>query len=61
MTVLARQPHQTLRLGHRQPAILGLPIVEGRRADAVPAAHIRCRRARLLLLQDPDDLLFREP
>ena len=44
-----------------RPPILGLPLVEGRAADPVLAAHIRRLRPRLLLPQDPDDLFFREP
>ena len=49
------------RLRHVQAAILGLPLVEGRRPDAVLAAQLRHRQARFLLTQDPNDLLFREP
>jgi hypothetical protein len=44
----------------RQAPILALPLVEGRAADPVLAADIRRLRIRLLLPQDPDDLLFRE-
>ena len=46
---------------HFQPAELGLPLVERRRADLVLAAHVCRRHATLLLLQDRDDLLFAEP
>ena len=44
-----------------RPPYLRLPLVEGRAADPVLAAHVRRLRPRLLLPQDPDDLLFREP
>lgn len=48
-------------LGYLHPAELRLPLVKGRRADPVAAAYLHRRHARLLLLQDPDNLLFAEP
>ena len=60
-TVLVLQRPQPLGLRHLQAAVLRLPLVERRAADPVLAADIRRRRSRLVLPQDPDDLLFREP
>src|SRR3546814_4535656 len=59
--VLVLQHLQPSRLRHVQPAIPGLPLVEGGIRDAVTTADIRRLRTGLLLPQDPDDLLFREP
>jgi hypothetical protein len=42
-------------------AKLRLPVVEGRLADPVLAAQIGCLHPRLMLLQNPDNLLFRVP
>ena len=52
---------QTLRVRHLHAAELRLPLVERAFADAVTAAYVRRLLAGLLLPQDPDDLLFREP
>ena len=52
---------QLAGIGHLRAAILRLIFVEGCVRDAVLAADIRCLRARLLLLQYPDYLFFREP
>nr|P17986.1 RecName: Full=Insertion element ISR1 uncharacterized 30.8 kDa protein A [Rhizobium sp.]CAA29833.1 unnamed protein product [Rhizobium sp.] len=57
--ILERLEPPSLR--HVEPAKLGLPFVKGRRADPVASAHLRRRYTGLLLPQDPDDLLFREP
>ena len=43
------------------PPILRLPAIERRRADPVLPAKIRRLHPGLMLLQDPDDLLFRVP
>ena len=42
------------------PAELGLPFVDAGVADAMLAAQIGDRNAGLVLLQNPDDLLFRK-
>jgi len=47
-------------IGHIEPAVLGLLIVEDRAADLVLAADVRCLRASLLLAQHPNDLFFRK-
>ena len=60
-TVLVPQRLQPLGLRHVEAAVLGLPVVERRIADAVLTANIHRLGTRLLLPQDPDDLLFREP
>src|SRR5690606_2401243 len=52
---------QPLGLRHLHAAILLAPCVERRIADAVLAAQLRRRQSRLMLFQDADDLLFREP
>jgi hypothetical protein len=52
---------QPARVGNLQPAILRLPFVERRAADAVLAADIRCLGASFLLPQDRNVLLFVEP
>ena len=59
--VLVQERLQLACSGHLQPAILGLPFVEGGAADPVLAAQIGRSQPGLLLLQDPDDLLFVEP
>ena len=59
--VLLFQLLQPLRLAHVHPAELRLPGVERRRADPVLAAQIRRLHPSLVLLQNPDDLLFRVP
>lgn len=60
-SVLVLQRLQPLGLRHVEPAEPGLPLVECRLADPMPPADIRRRNTRLLLPQDRDDLLFREP
>src|SRR5271163_3580770 len=52
---------QPLRLAHVHAAVLRLPAIERRRADPMLAAQIRRLHSRLMLLQYPDDLLFRIP
>ena len=59
--VLILQHLRPARIRHIEPAVLRLPLVERRAADPVLAAHIRRLRPRLLLPQDRDNLLFREP
>ena len=59
--VLVLQRLQALGVRHVEPAVLGLPLVKCRAADPVLAAHVRRLRPRLLLPQNPDDLLFRKP
>jgi pimeloyl-ACP methyl ester carboxylesterase len=58
---LARQRPKPLGLRDLQPAILGLPVVDRRFRNAVSPGQIGRLRARLGLLQNPDDLLFGEP
>src|SRR5262249_30896299 len=59
--VLVLQRLQPPRIRHVETAELGLPLVKRRARDPMLAANV-CRRApRLLLAQDPDDLLFAEP
>jgi hypothetical protein len=58
--VLVLQSLQALRLRDFKPAILGHPLQEGASADAMPTAHIRRPLTSLLLLQNANDLLFRE-
>jgi hypothetical protein len=59
--VLLLERLQPAGIGNVHAAVLRLELVEGRRGDAVFAADVSGLRARLLLLQHPDDLLFREP
>src|SRR5262245_7992449 len=59
--VLVLERLQPLGVRHLEAAILRLPFVERRAADPVLAADVRGLRAGLLLPQNPDDLLFREP
>jgi hypothetical protein len=56
--VLDLKSLQTLGIGYVHAAKLRLVIVEAGRADAVLAANLRRRHARLVLLQDGDDLPF---
>src|ERR1700722_2268818 len=59
--VLILQRLQPPSFGHVQPAELGFPLVECRRTQPVLAAQVHHRDTRLLLPQNPNDLLFREP
>ncbi len=52
---------QPLRLTDVHAAEPRLPAIERRRADSVLPAKIRRLHTSLMLLQDPDDLLFRVP
>lgn len=61
LAVLVFERPELAGVGHLQPAILGLPLVESGRADPVLAAHLRSRHPRLLLLQHQNALFFREP
>ena len=60
LRVLVLQRPQPLLLGDVHPAELRLPFVDAGVADAVLAAKIDHRNSGLVLLQDPDDLLFRK-
>lgn len=59
--VIADDGRRMAPLGHVEAAIIRLPLVKGRPADPVLAANIRRPGSRLLLPQDRNDLLFREP
>src|SRR5512144_457180 len=59
--VLVLERLEPLGIRHVEAAILGLPFVEGCAADPVLATNIARLCTGLLLAQDPDDLLFREP
>src|SRR6266849_9558901 len=59
--VLILQCTQPPRVGHVQPAVFCFPLVERCPADAMAAAQVFGLRPRLVLLQHPNDLLFREP
>lgn len=48
---------QSLGLGDIHDPELGLPVVQRRFRDAVPAGQVRRRRASLMLLQHANDLL----
>jgi hypothetical protein len=61
LRVLVLQRLQPPGVGQVHPAVLSLPIIKGRLGNAVFAAKIRNLRDRLLLAQNPDDLLFRKP
>src|SRR6185312_10036923 len=61
LCVLGLENPQPTGIGHLEPTVLRLPLVERRCADAVTAADIRCRCPRFLLSQDGDDLFFLEP
>jgi hypothetical protein len=58
---LIPKPLQTLRLADIDSAILGLPPVNGRIADAVLAAQIGDGNPGLKLFQNTDYLIFGEP
>jgi hypothetical protein len=51
---------ETLRFADIHPTKLRLPAIERCRADPMLTANIRCLHPGLVLLQYPDDLLFRE-
>ena len=55
------QRPQPLGLEHLQPAVLGLPVLDRRLGYRVPPGQLGRLRTSLGLLQNPDDLLFREP
>lgn len=59
--VLGLKPLQTLRLADIHSAVLGLPPVNGRIADAVLAAQIGDGNSCLMLFQNDDYLIFGEP
>jgi hypothetical protein len=56
--ILVLQGPQPLGLGHLHPTELCFPLVDAGVADPVLAAQLRNRNASLMLLQNPDDLLF---
>ena len=58
--VLLLKVLQLLELACVQAAILRLPLVEGRVADLVLSAQISHLHARLMLLEDGNDLVFGE-
>src|SRR5690606_23864998 len=58
--VLVLQRLQPARLRDIHPAEAGLPVVDRGVADPVLAAQVGDRNSRLMLLQNSDDLLFRE-
>src|SRR4029077_20239487 len=59
--VLFLESLQLAGVGDLHPAITRPPLVKRRIADAVLAAQIARRQPGSVLLQDLDDLLFREP
>src|SRR5215813_15461018 len=61
LPVLVLERLQPLGVRHLQTAELRLVLVERGLGDPVLPANVRRRRPRLLLPQDPDDLLFAEP
>src|SRR6478736_8724242 len=52
---------EPLGLGDAHTAELGLPVVERRFGDAMLAGKVGRLRPRLVLLQNPNNLFFREP
>jgi hypothetical protein len=52
---------QPLGLGNLQATVFGLPFVKAGVAHSVFATQLSNRNSSLLLLQNPDDLLFRKP
>ena len=60
LRVLVLQRLQQLGLQDIHPAELRFPFVDTGVADAMLAAQIGDRNADLMLLQNPDDLLFRK-
>ena len=59
--VLVFERPQALGLRHVHAAVFSLPFVDAGIADAMLPAELRDGHARLLLLQDRDDLLLAEP
>ena len=61
VAIVARTNGATLAtLGRRHPGILRLPGVEPALRHSVLAAEVRTLRPRLVLLQDANDLVFRQ-
>jgi hypothetical protein len=60
-TILILHRLQPLRFTDLHAAELRLPAIERRRADPVLPAQVRSLHLGLMLLQYPDDLLFRVP
>lgn len=56
--VLTFQLRKPLGVGHVHPAELGAPFVKGGIAETTLAAQLLDRQAGLVLLDEPDDLLF---
>ena len=61
LRILVFQSLQSLGVGHVHHAILHLPVIKCRLAHTVLAGQIGRLRTRLMLAQNRDDLLFREP
>jgi hypothetical protein len=61
LAVLVLQGLQELAIRYLEAAVLGLPFEERGAADPLLAADVGRLGSGLLLAQDPDDLLFREP
>jgi len=61
LAVLILQGLQALGIRYLKAAVLGLPFEERGAADPLLAAALGRLGYGLLLAQDPDDLLFREP
>lgn len=59
LRVLVFRGLQTLGVGHVHPAILRLPVIQGRLADRVLARKIARLRNRLVLAQNRNDLVLR--
>src|SRR6185312_1396698 len=60
LPVLLLESLQLAGVRHLHPAILRTPVIKRRIADPMLAANIRRRHPSLMLLQNPDDLLFRK-
>ena len=61
LAVLVLQGLQELGIRYLEAAVLGLPFEERGAADPLLAADVGRLGSGLLLAQDPDDPLFREP
>src|SRR5690606_1666139 len=59
--ILLFQSPPALCVGHLHPSMLRLPVIQGRCAHPVLAGQIGRLRTRLVLAQNPDNLLFRKP
>lgn len=59
-SVLILKHLQPFGLAHLQATILALPLVKGAFSNAMLPANVQCALTCLLLLKDPNNLLFRE-